>query len=391
MKAIVLDMYGVIVKQTGEDFVPFVQQTFPDIKPEEIYIPWFKADIGELTSLEVWEAIGFQGDLEQIEKTYLDTMELNDDLIEFIQEVRKHYKLAIISNDSSRWSKYLREKFDLNQYFDVISISGDLRIQKPDERIFQLTIEKLGVKAEDCWYIDDREGNLEAAKKVGMNPILMNSRNVSYEGAIVNDFKELKKYCDRNISAEKDELYDVYEVCPQFENDKYLLRFLSKNDAVDLLKVYSDPKSVSLCNSDGCFGDFYFTSVELMQSVIEAWQVEYQRKNFIRWSIIDKCINKAIGTIELFHRDSKDYFTKCGLLRLDLRSDYENASEIEAILSLIVPKSFEMFQCDKVATKAIAKAHERRTALMKMNFVLSNEQLIGNDGRRYDDYFVLSV
>lgn len=193
MKAIVLDMYGVIVKQTGDDFVPYVQQTFPDLSPEEIYTPWFKADIGELTSLEVWEAIGFQGDLEKIEKEYLDTIELTNGFIDFIEKVKDKYKLAIISNDSSRWSKYLREKFDLNKYFDVISISGDLKIQKPDERIFFLTIEKLGLNAEDCIYIDDREGNLEAAKKVGMNPVLLNSRKVSYNGVSVSGFEELVK------------------------------------------------------------------------------------------------------------------------------------------------------------------------------------------------------
>ena len=191
MKAIVLDMYGVIVKQTGDDFVPYVQQTFPNLSPEEIYTPWFKADIGELTSLEVWKAIGFQGDLEKLEKEYLDSIELMDGFIDFIEKVKNKYKLAIISNDSSRWSKYLREKFDLNKYFDVISISGDLKIQKPDERIFLHTIEKLGLKPEDCIYIDDREGNLEAAKKVGMNPILLNTRNVSYEGASVNSFNDL--------------------------------------------------------------------------------------------------------------------------------------------------------------------------------------------------------
>lgn len=193
MKAIVLDMYGVIVKQTGDDFVPYVQQTFPNLEPEKIYTPWFKADVGELTSLEVWEAIGFKGDLEKIEKEYLDTIELNDGFIDFIEAVQKKYKLAIISNDSSRWSKYLREKFDLNKYFDVISISGDLKIQKPDKRIFLLTTEKLGLNAEDCFYVDDREGNLETAKKVGMKPVLLNSRNVSYTGDIVNSFEELTR------------------------------------------------------------------------------------------------------------------------------------------------------------------------------------------------------
>ena len=193
MKAIILDMYGVIVKQTGDDFIPYIQQTFPDLKPEEIRNPWDKANIGEWTSLEVWGALGFQGDLKKIEKDYLDTIELNDGFLEFIKAVKMIYKLAIISNDSSRWSTYLREKFDINQFFDVISISGDLKVRKPDERIFRLTIEKLAVKAEECLYIDDRRGYLGAAKKVGMNTILFNSRNVPYEGDVVNNFEELMK------------------------------------------------------------------------------------------------------------------------------------------------------------------------------------------------------
>jgi putative hydrolase of the HAD superfamily len=124
-------MYGVIVKQTGDDFVPYVQRIFSDIKPEEIYTPWFKADVGELTSLEVWENLGFKGNIEKIEKDYLDTMEINEGFLDFVSSARKNYKLAIISNDSSRWSKFLREKFDIYKYFDVISISGDLKIQKP--------------------------------------------------------------------------------------------------------------------------------------------------------------------------------------------------------------------------------------------------------------------
>ena len=105
MKAIVLDMYGVIVKQTGDDFVPYVNQTFPNLKPEEIYTPWFKADVGELTSLEVWESLGFKGDIDKIEKDYLDTIELNDGFLNFVSNLNRHYKMAIISNDSSRWRK----------------------------------------------------------------------------------------------------------------------------------------------------------------------------------------------------------------------------------------------------------------------------------------------
>ena len=48
IKAVLLDMYGVIVRQTGDDFVPYVQKTFPALKSHEILTPWFKADVGEL-------------------------------------------------------------------------------------------------------------------------------------------------------------------------------------------------------------------------------------------------------------------------------------------------------------------------------------------------------
>ena len=191
MKAVILDMYGVIVKQTGDDFVPYVQRTFPNLTPREIYKPWLKADVGELSSLDVWKVLGFKGDIEKIEKEYLDTIELNAGFLDFALLVSKHYKMAIISNDASHWSRYIREKFDINKYFEVISISGDLKIQKPDERIFQLTMEQLGCKAENCLYVDDREGNLEAASKIGMDVVLFNSRNVQYEGNKVDEFTQL--------------------------------------------------------------------------------------------------------------------------------------------------------------------------------------------------------
>lgn len=191
MKTILLDMYGVVVKQTGDDFVPYVHRTFPDLPEEQILSPWFDADAGKLTSLDVWRILGFQGNLEQIEKEYLDTIELNAGFLEFANQARKSYQLGLISNDSSRWSRYLREKFGLNPLFDVISISGDLKIQKPDPRIFELTVEKLGCKATECIYVDDREGNLAAARQLGMRPILFNSRNVSYDGETVMNFQEI--------------------------------------------------------------------------------------------------------------------------------------------------------------------------------------------------------
>lgn len=94
-----------------------------------------------------------------------------------------------------------------------------------------------------------------------------------------------------------------------------------------------------------------------------------------------------IGTIELFYRDADDYFTNCGLLRLD--SDYEKMSEIIEILGLIIEPAFTLFQCDKIATKAIVTATKRMRVLEELGFSYTDEKLIGHDGTLYSSYFVL--
>lgn len=182
----------------------------------------------------------------------------------------------------------------------------------------------------------------------------------------------------------------VYKECPRFENDEYLIRCVSLDDSSDLLKVYSDKKAVALFNSDNCGGDtFYYTTEEKMKEVIGYWQWEYAREGFVRWSIIDKDNSEAIGTIEIFNRKAEDYFNNCGLVRLDLRSDYENTDRIINILSLIIDLIYKIFGCDKIATKAVEKARERIEALKKLGFMLSDKNLIGHNGEIFSDYYVM--
>lgn len=181
---------------------------------------------------------------------------------------------------------------------------------------------------------------------------------------------------------------DVYDNCPSYENQNYLLRMVHKEDVSDLLKVYSDEKAVPFFNSDNCGGDdFHYTSVQRMEQAVDYWLWEYDRRGFVRWTIISKRSDEAVGTIELFHRNAEDYFTDCGLLRLDLRSDYETADEIVDMLEPIIGPAYELFECDKLATKAIDSAVERISALKRLGFERSHERLIGHDGTEYASYF----
>ena len=109
---------------------------------------------------------------------------------------------------------------------------------------------------------------------------------------------------------------DVYEQIPVMDSEKFLLREIEDGDAEDLFKVYSDKDAVPLFNSDNCVNGFCYTSIKEMKHTISFWKREYQSRYYVRWAIIDKNANCAIGTIELFNRKAKDYFNNCGLLRL---------------------------------------------------------------------------
>ena len=191
MKAVLLDMYGVVLKDSGDSFYPYVNRTFPDLTPRDIYRHWDRADVGEITSHEVFRLLGYTGDIAAIERTYLDTIEINDSFYAFAEEARRHGKLALVSNDSSEWSRYLRTRFGIHDCFDVITVSGDLKIKKPDPRIFIHTLERLGCNAADCVYVDDRRYNLAAAQALGMDAVLFNSRGVDYDCKAVHSFEEL--------------------------------------------------------------------------------------------------------------------------------------------------------------------------------------------------------
>ena len=184
----------------------------------------------------------------------------------------------------------------------------------------------------------------------------------------------------------------VYEEVPLFENNDYLLRFVTPEDAKDLLKVYSDKNALPFFNSDNCHGDnFYYSTIERMNDAINFWLDSYKSKYFVRWSIVEKKSNTVIGTIELFHRTAEDFFNHTGVLRLDLRSDFEKAEVIQNIAGLIIPPAYDLFDTDKIITKIPMYAIERQKGFEASGFTKSEEFMIGtNDKYAYKDYWEIT-
>lgn len=186
---------------------------------------------------------------------------------------------------------------------------------------------------------------------------------------------------------------NIFETCPVLEDENYLVRLIEPDDTDDLMRVYSDKLALPFFNSDNCHGsNFYCAKREDMANTIKYWLIEYHEyRGFVRFTVVDKKAKEAIGTIEMFRRESEDSYNGCGLLRLDLRSDCERAERIADILSLIVEPFYEWFGCTRIATKAAVYAVDRIEALTKIGFVKSDKPVIGQHDIAYYDYWTIQA
>lgn len=88
--------------------------------------------------------------------------------IEIMKQLKKAgYPLYGLSNWSAETFPFAREKYDFFDLFDDFVISGDVGHVKPDPRIFQIMLEKIGRPADECLFIDDALTNISQAQKMG--------------------------------------------------------------------------------------------------------------------------------------------------------------------------------------------------------------------------------
>jgi len=94
------------------------------------------------------------------------------DTVDILAELRaRGVPLYALSNWSTETFPMARKRFEFLQWFQGILISGDVRLVKPDPRIFQLFFATHAVDPVQAVYIDDLKHNVEAAAAQGMHGI----------------------------------------------------------------------------------------------------------------------------------------------------------------------------------------------------------------------------
>ena len=97
-------------------------------------------------------------------------LEIEESMMDLVAEARDDgYRTGLCSNS---WGTRLYPRDRLDPIFDVIVISGEVGLRKPDRAIFELTTESLGVDPVACVFVDDHPGHLAAALEYGMTTVL---------------------------------------------------------------------------------------------------------------------------------------------------------------------------------------------------------------------------
>lgn len=183
---------------------------------------------------------------------------------------------------------------------------------------------------------------------------------------------------------------DIYSSFQELhsKNDVGLIKIESKH-CTDLLKCYSDIKSVQFFNSDNCHGDdFHYTSAERMKKAMDFWEYSYKNRYFVRWAVKYDYIESVVGTVEMFHNDGTDGLGGVyGVLRIDLRSDYEKAGVLGEILQIADDNFAGIFDVDYIVTKAFPASKERSIALENHGY----SPIEGLFRGKYENYYIKKV
>lgn len=176
IKAIIFDLFGVLVTDALEALVTELKETQPEVADQvvRLVVASNNGTIPHEESRElIAELLGITVD-EYAQRVRGGEVR-NQALFDYILELRKSYKTALLSNAGTKSLEVRFVPGELDKYFDVIVVSAVIGFAKPEARAYEVVAEKLGVRLDECVMIDDRGLYCDGARQIGMPAILYQS------------------------------------------------------------------------------------------------------------------------------------------------------------------------------------------------------------------------
>lgn len=139
---------------------------------------------GEYTHEDIWadycKNVGCDIDFQILIDSFINTP-LDNEMISLVLELKTKYKIGMITDNKVDRITEILKYHNLTDLFDVVTISAECKCGKNDRKIFDLTLESLNVKPNDCVFIDNSEKNLVVPQELGIHTILFDDENRSIE------------------------------------------------------------------------------------------------------------------------------------------------------------------------------------------------------------------
>ncbi len=121
--------------------------------------------------------------------------------IPLLKELKNRgYKVGVITNGPSYLQNHKMDESGLRPYCDIVVVSGDVGVHKPDPELFRLTAERLGLDTDECIYVGDHPVNdIKGALDSGMKAIRMNwgwfkDQDLREDVPVIEDIIDVLKY-----------------------------------------------------------------------------------------------------------------------------------------------------------------------------------------------------
>jgi len=170
--AYIFDFFGVISSRLAPVWFAKYLPNYDIAELQEKYID--DADMGKLSLNAFYEKLAeLTGqNVEEIAKQWMSIPIINDEIVSAIQKLGAENKIALCSNSPTDLIRSILKEHQLEELFDVIVISGEVGMIKPNKDIFLHTLSLMGSEANQTTFIDDDEKNIKAAIKLGMKGVL---------------------------------------------------------------------------------------------------------------------------------------------------------------------------------------------------------------------------
>lgn len=134
-------------------------------------------EVGGISPEEVLAGLRRQFDLtgtdEELAHAFADMFTPNEAVTPLVSGLRGRYLLALLSNTNDLHYRLFRRQFaPVLEQFDHLFVSHEVGLRKPHPDIYDYVVARLGVKPEECVFIDDLPANIEAARSQGWQGIL---------------------------------------------------------------------------------------------------------------------------------------------------------------------------------------------------------------------------